>query len=58
MREWLDNRYQELGLILIESTNKPGEPPIIKRNTSGITDIAKIANWNTSGGAPKTPSSG
>lgn len=56
MKGWLENHYQELGLILIESTSKPGGSPIIKRNTNGIGDVAKVANWNTSGGAPKTPS--
>lgn len=42
--EWLETNYSELGLI------HNG-----KRSASAIERIAAIVNWETSGGAPKTP---
>jgi hypothetical protein len=42
--EWLETNYRELGLI------HNG-----KRSGSAIERIATIVNWETSGGAPKTP---
>jgi hypothetical protein len=42
---WLRQHANEFGL-----TKEDGNP-----NEQGIEDIAKIANWDTKGGAPKTP---
>lgn len=42
---WLRQHANEFGL-----TKEDGYP-----NEQGIEDIAKIANWDTKGGAPKTP---
>ena len=44
---WLRQHANEFGL-----TKDDGNP-----NEQGIEDIAKIANWDTRGGAPKTPGS-
>jgi hypothetical protein len=44
MRTWLESRYKELGLVWNGGVNK-----------TGIQEVAKVANWDTSGGAPKTP---
>ena len=44
MSEWLTSRYKELGLVWDGEINQ-----------SGIKEIAKVANWQTTGGAPKTP---
>src|SRR5262245_49580150 len=41
---WLRQHANEFGL-----TNKDGNP-----NEQGIEEVAKIANWDTRGGAPKT----
>jgi hypothetical protein len=43
---WLRQHANEFGL-----TKEDGNP-----NEQGIEDVAKIANWDTKGGAPKTPS--
>jgi hypothetical protein len=42
---WLRQHANEFGL-----TKEDGNP-----NEQGIEEIAKIANWDTKGGAPKTP---
>ena len=42
---WLRQHANEFGL-----TKEDGSP-----NEQGIDDVAKIANWDTRGGAPKTP---
>jgi hypothetical protein len=42
--EWLGKNYVDLGLI-----KKDG-----KQNKEAIEEIAKVANWDTKGGAPKT----
>lgn len=42
---WLRQHANEFGL-----TKDDGNP-----NEQGIEDVAKIANWDTKGGAPKTP---
>jgi hypothetical protein len=42
---WLRQHANEFGL-----TKEDGNP-----NEQGIDDVAKIANWDTKGGAPKTP---
>jgi hypothetical protein len=42
---WLRQHANEFGL-----TKEDGSP-----NEHGIDDVAKIANWDTRGGAPKTP---
>jgi hypothetical protein len=42
---WLRQHANEFGL-----TKEDGNP-----NEQGIEDVAKIANWDTKGGAPKTP---
>src|SRR5262249_8679108 len=44
-RAWLRQHANEFGL-----TKEDGNP-----NEQGIEDAAKIANWDTKGGAPKTP---
>lgn len=44
MEDWLETRYQELGLVWKEKINK-----------TAIEECAKIANWKTEGGATKTP---
>ena len=43
---WLRQNANQFGL-----TKEDGNP-----NAQGIEDVAKIANWDTRGGAPKTPS--
>jgi len=45
IREWLMRNAKELGLL------KDGG----ELNKSAIDDIAKVANWQPKGGAPKTP---
>ena len=42
---WLRQHANEFGL-----TKEDGNP-----NEQGIQEVAKIANWETKGGAPKTP---
>jgi hypothetical protein len=42
---WLRQHANEFGL-----TKEDGNP-----NEQGIEEVAKIANWDTKGGAPKTP---
>jgi hypothetical protein len=42
---WLRQHANEFGL-----TKEDGNP-----NEQGIEDVAKIANWGTKGGAPRTP---
>jgi hypothetical protein len=42
---WLRQHANEFGL-----TKEDGNP-----NEQGIEDVAKIANWDTKGGAPRTP---
>jgi len=44
---WLRQHANEFGL-----TKEDGNP-----NEQGIEDVSKIANWDTRGGAPKTPGS-
>lgn len=46
MSEWLTSRYKDLGLVWEGEINK-----------TSIREIAKVANWNPDGGAPKTPTS-
>ena len=45
---WLRQHANEFGL-----TKEDGNP-----NEQGIDEVAKIANWDMKGGAPKTPGSG
>jgi hypothetical protein len=45
---WLRLHANEFGL-----TKEDGNP-----NEQGIQEVAKIANWDTKGGAPKTPGAG
>jgi hypothetical protein len=42
---WLRRNAARFGL-----TKEDGNP-----NDQGIEDVSKIANWDTKGGAPKTP---
>jgi hypothetical protein len=44
MHTWLETRYKDLGLEWAG-----------KINNTGITEVVKVANWQTSGGATKTP---
>lgn len=46
MSDWLESRYRELGLVWEGRINK-----------TGISEAAKVANWQTGGGSPKTPTS-
>ncbi|WP_186308572.1 hypothetical protein [Paraburkholderia sp. BCC1885] len=46
IRKWLREHAAEFDL-----TNEDGNP-----NETGIDEVAKVANWQPSGGAPKTPS--
>ena len=45
LTKWLNLHAAEYGL-----TNDEGEP-----NRQAIEDVSKVANWDTKGGAPKTP---
>lgn len=45
IRKWLREHAAEFGL-----TNDDGNP-----NETGIEEVAKVANWQPAGGAPKTP---
>lgn len=45
LSEWLEQHAKEFDLTLGN-----GEP-----NRTGIEEVAKVANWNPKGGAPKTP---
>ena len=45
LTRWLNLHAAEYGL-----TNDEGEP-----NKQAIEEVAKVANWNTRGGAPRTP---
>ena len=45
MMKWLRRNADKFGL-----TKEDGNP-----NEQGIEEIAKIANWDAKGGAPKTP---
>ena len=45
LTKWLNLHAAEYGL-----TNDEGEP-----NKQAVEEVAKVANWNTKGGAPKTP---
>jgi hypothetical protein len=45
LTNWLTERASEFGLV-----NKDGRP-----NTSGIEEVAKVANWKPTGGATPTP---
>jgi hypothetical protein len=44
LEQWLTRNYKRLELV-----NEDGEP-----NASAIEEIAKVANWDLKGGAPKT----
>ncbi|WP_374479509.1 hypothetical protein [Zoogloea sp.] len=44
MREWLESRYRDLGLIWNGDMNK-----------QGMDDVIKVANWKVTGGATATP---
>ncbi|UUW70533.1 hypothetical protein [Pseudomonas oryzihabitans] len=44
MKDWMQSHYRELGLVW------NGEI-----NNTGIEEVAKVANWQTTGGSPRTP---
>ena len=44
MREWLESRYRDLGLIWNGDMNK-----------QGMEEVIKVANWKVTGGATATP---
>jgi hypothetical protein len=46
LADWLKKNAQKYQLIKEDGTS----------NESGIKEVAKIANWEQKGGAPKTPS--
>lgn len=54
MEEWLRARYKELRLVH-EKDDPQGRFRAGEMNKSAITEAAKIANWLTEGGAPRTP---
>lgn len=45
IKKWLREHAAQYGL-----TNEDGNP-----NETGIDELAKVANWQPTGGAPKTP---
>jgi hypothetical protein len=45
LEDWLEENAKTYGLL-----NKDGTP-----NKTGIAEIAKVANWQPTGGVPKTP---
>jgi len=53
MERWLETRYRELGLMHDRDNPKNGTKAG-DVNRSAITEAAKVANWQTGGGAPKT----
>ncbi len=58
MIAWLESRYAQFGLIHKQSgKNSNGETTykIGERNDGAIKEVAKVANWESDGGAPKTP---
>lgn len=54
MEAWLESRYKELGLAH-ERNNERNGTKAGDMNNSAISEVAKVANWQLSGGAPKTP---
>jgi len=54
MEAWLESRYKELGLAH-ERGNDKNRTKAGDMNNSAISDVAKVANWQPAGGAPKTP---
>lgn len=54
MEAWLESRYKELGLAHERGNEKNGTKAGDMNNLA-ISEVAKVANWQLSGGAPKTP---
>lgn len=54
MTEWLETRYKDFGLIHRQDSKQHGYKTG-DRNDGAIKEAAKVANWQTEGGAPKTP---
>lgn len=54
MEAWLESRYKRLGLAH-ERDNKSNKTKAGDMNNSAISEVAKVANWQPTGGAPKTP---
>lgn len=54
MEAWLESRYRELGLAH-ERDNERNGTKAGDMNNSAISEVAKVANWQPAGGAPKTP---
>jgi len=54
MEQWLESRYKELGLTHGQGSEKHGYKAG-DINKTAIEEVAKVANWRTSGGAAKTP---
>lgn len=54
MENWLESRYREFGLAH-EKDNDKNKTKAGDVNKTAIREAAKVANWETGGGVPKTP---
>lgn len=54
MEQYLETRYKELGLFH-EKDNLKNGTVAGDINKTAISEVAKVANWQPGGGAPKTP---
>lgn len=55
MEHWLTANYRQLGLVHKRNSEKHGVRAG-EMNRTAISEVAKVANWEEDGGAPKTPS--
>ena len=53
-RTYLESRYKEFGLFH-EKDNLKNGTAAGDINKTAISEVAKVANWQPGGGAPKTP---
>jgi hypothetical protein len=54
MEQYLESRYKEYGLFH-EKDNQKNGTVAGDINKTAISEVAKVANWQPGGGAPKTP---
>lgn len=54
MEQFLESRYKELGLSH-DKDNDKNKTKAGDINKTAVSEAAKVANWKTDGGAPKTP---
>ncbi len=54
MTEWLETRYKDFGLVHRQDSKQHGYKTG-DRIDGAIKEAARVANWQTEGGAPKTP---